>query len=57
MNEKGDEIVGIMHRLGLQILENGLLTFAVLEELYDFAYQVGQEEAGENEEVENGIIL
>ncbi len=45
---KESKILEIMHRLGLAILENGLLTFAILEELYNYAYQKGQEEREED---------
>jgi hypothetical protein len=39
------EILSIMHRLGLKKIENGLLTYAVLEELWDKAFDIGYKQA------------
>ena len=37
--DKESTILEAMHRLGLDKVENGLLTFAVLEKVWDTAYE------------------
>lgn len=39
MKDKEDKILEVMHRLSLQKTENGLLTYAVLGEIWDAALE------------------
>ena len=39
MSKREDKILGVMHRLGLGVTINGLLSYAVLGEIWDTALE------------------